>query len=708
MSTVSVIIPVYNTEEYLKQAIQSILKQSYKKLEVIIIDDCSEDNSVSIIQKFAKQDNRIKFHQHSERKGVGAARNLGMKLATGDYIYFFDSDDYLPPDTISYLVEHIKEHDMIRGRMKSTELNSGFSIIFKGEFVPKIYTSNKYNLIKNNSACNFLIKRKFIEENALSFSEENKIYSDLYFIVPALHETNKVPYLNEAVYFKRRRNDPVRNIALSQYDEKIKINDFLKSYIDIKEFSQDKELNEFLDNKFLNFYRKDIVNYYDDEDNINHIFPKLYEASTKISKGYLDQYDYILKREIKTLLRGNKGKYINLIKRYNFFRDMKKGLKSKNNFYLFLYRRIFTKLPINKKLVFFESFQGRSYSDNPKYIYEYMLENKKQYRFVWSLNDKQDIIGNPTVVKRLSLRYYYYLARAKYWVSNARMPNKLYKREETVYLQTWHGTPLKKLASDMDNVYMPGTNIVKYKKNFQEETSKWDYLISANEYSSEIFKRAFWFNKEMLEFGYPRNDILYNKNNENDINKIKEKLNLPKNKKIIMYAPTWRDDEFIGKGNYKFSLKLDLDRLKKQLGDDYVIILRMHYLISSNLDISEFKDFAFDLSNYNDISELYLISDILITDYSSVFFDYANLQRPILFYMYDIEKYRDQLRGFYLDLKELPGPILKTTKDVIETILNIDEVEGDYKKLYEEFYERFCNWDDGKASANVVKTVFDR
>src|SRR5699024_4221444 len=154
----------------------------------------------------------------------------------------------------------------------------------------------------------------------------------------------------------------------------------------------------------------------------------------------------------------------------------------------------------------------------------------------------------------------------------------------------------------------------------------------------------------LLEYGYPRNDILYNWNSKLKVEELKKRLNLPTDKKVILYAPTWRDDEFYSVGKYKFSLKLDLENMERALDEEYIIILRMHYLIASNLDISDYPSFVFDFSNYSDISELYLVSDILITDYSSVFFDYANLKRPILFYTYDLEKYRNQLRGFYLDL----------------------------------------------------------
>src|SRR5699024_7268627 len=204
------------------------------------------------------------------------------------------------------------------------------------------------------------------------------------------------------------------------------------------------------------------------------------------------------------------------------------------------------------------------------------------------------------------------------------------------------------------------------------------------------------------------NDIIYTKNNNKDIQELKTLLKLPKNKKVILYAPTWRDDEYYSKGNYSFELNLNLAKMQKELGNDYVIILRMHYLIASEIDISQYEGFVYDYSLYSDVGELYLVSDILITDYSSVFFDYANLQRPILFYTYDIEKYRGQLRGFYLDMEtELPGPLLETTDEIIDKIKNIRELNESYANRYKTFYNRFCGWDNGKATQKTIETVFN-
>src|SRR5690606_36606293 len=220
----------------------------------------------------------------------------------------------------------------------------------------------------------------------------------------------------------------------------------------------------------------------------------------------------------------------------------------------------------------------------------------------------------------------------------------------------------------------PGTNTEKYKRNFLFEASKWDYLISPNRYSTEIFQRAFGFQKTIVESGYPRNDFLITHNDPETIKKIKQQMNLPLDKKIILYAPTWRDNQYYAKGKYKFDLQLDLKKMQSIFGDNYIFLLRLHYLVAENLDLSPYQNFAYDFSKHDDIRDLYLISDILITDYSSVFFDYAILKRPMVFFVFDIDDYRDRLRGFYFDFeKYAPGPLVKTTDELIAEIQKIEE-----------------------------------
>lgn len=714
MSTVSIIMPVYNTEKFLEESIGSILKQSYQDFELIIINDNSSDNSKAHIDYIAKGDSRVKVFHFNVTKGVGYARNFGVQQATGEFVYFVDSDDYLNNDTLQLLVDGIGNHSLIAGKLVQSHLSESNENDDENEDIDseedltdliKFYEGQKkYNLIQNKSVLNKLIRKDFLQEHNMEFSEDITRYSDMELMVPALLYTDEVPYLKVSEYNKRKRNDPVSNPSVMQLGAEGRIKDFMSMYNRLKDMYSDKDLNIFLDRQLFNFYRKPVVRFFRSNHNVDCVYEDLKDAMRRVNHWSKAKKYKLAYKEMRTIKRKNIKKFKKLNLKNHRKRKIRNALKGRRRFYIQLYRAVFMKMPIKKKTVVFESFLGKSYSDSPKYIYEYMLKHKKNYNFIWVFNEKKNIPGNAKQVKRFSLAYFYHMARAKYWVSNSRLPITLNKREENVYLQTWHGTPLKQLVFDMNDVYSADP---KYKSNFYKQSRRWDYLSSPNQFSTDVFRRAFKFEKEMLEFGYPRNDILYKKNTTEDILALKRKMKLPTDKKVVLYAPTWRDDEFYSRGKYKFTLQLDLEKLQRELGDEYVVVLRMHYFIASQMDISQFEGFAYDFSKYDDIAELYLVSDILITDYSSVFFDYANLKRPILFYTYDLEKYRDKLRGFYIDIEtEVPGPLVRDTDQVLHAIKNIEDVKETYASRYEEFYHRFCEWDDGEASRKTVERVF--
>ena len=261
----------------------------------------------------------------------------------------------------------------------------------------------------------------------------------------------------------------------------------------------------------------------------------------------------------------------------------------------------------------------------------------------------------------------------------------------------------------MDYIDMSGNqDINSYHEEFIKNTSTWQYLISQNEYSSEIFKRAFDFKGEMLEIGYPRNDILINKNNREEIDEIKTKLNMPKDKKIILYAPTWRDNKFYAKGEYKFATEMDFDKLYEELSDEYTLIVKFHYLVKENIDWTKYNDFIIECDADWDIQELYLISDMMITDYSSVMFDYSILKRPMIFFTYDLDDYKNNLRDFYFDMvEEVPGPICRTNDEMIAYIKNYseDNYKLEFGEKYKRWNEKFNEFDDGNACKKIIELI---
>ena len=242
-------------------------------------------------------------------------------------------------------------------------------------------------------------------------------------------------------------------------------------------------------------------------------------------------------------------------------------------------------------------------------------------------------------------------------------------------------------------------------KSYDDDSKQYNYLISPNSFTSEKYQSCFKVSSDKIkEFGYPRNDFLVNLK-QDQIEQLKVKLGLPSDKKIILYAPTWRDNSFNHKG-YTFNLQCDFKKWQHYLEKDYVVIFKPHYLISNKFDNEQFKDFLYLFDANIDINELYAVSDLLITDYSSVFFDYSILDRPILFYMYDLDDYRDNLRGFYLDIdKDLPGQVVKHEEDLFKIIINDMHNFESIKALRKDFINKYHTSEQGNASKKIIDNL---
>ena len=360
---------------------------------------------------------------------------------------------------------------------------------------------------------------------------------------------------------------------------------------------------------------------------------------------------------------------------------------------------LFRRLPIKKKWIVFESMWGTKYSCNPRYFYEFVNENHRDYKCIWSLNDENTpIVGDGVRVRRLSLRYYYYMARAKYFVNNVNFHKTHKKRKNQIEVQTMHGTPLKSIGLDVVSDFPTE----KSRCDYIEKCKRWDYLLVQSSFVENLSRTAFCFDKEVLKTGYPRTDVLFEDNRKESIESLKKKLGLPTDKKVIMYAPTWRI-----KGDHK--QMLDVERMKARLSSDYILIQRLHHFSAIGYDSIETDGFVFDFTNYSSIEDLYSITDILITDYSSVMFDYAVLGRPMLFYAYDLDNYRDKLRGLYFDIEtEAPGPVLYTTDEVICAIENIDNTIDANKDKVTAFNDKYIEYECKDSSKKIFEIITEQ
>lgn len=370
-------------------------------------------------------------------------------------------------------------------------------------------------------------------------------------------------------------------------------------------------------------------------------------------------------------------------------------------------------MSVKEESIIFESFNGRAISDNPKAIFDHMQNDEfSNYQMWWSISrsyfhEYKEIYPELNLIKRFSLKWLYELGRSRFWILNARMPYWIKKPKHTIFIQTWHGTPLKKIGLDLLEIHMPETELTAYKKAFKDEADSWDYLLVPNNYSAEIFKSSFDFKKEMIKKGYPRNDRLINYNTTGEIEKIKKNLDIPIEHKVILYAPTWRDDFYYCKGKYKFKLPFDLNTVQEIVGEGVTFIIHPHYLIQDQIDTQD-HDWVKVYSKHEEISLLYLISNLLITDYSSTMFDFAILQRPILLFMYDFERYKDVTRGFYFDINQnAPGPIANNATEFYKLLKEymLKEEFSIYKNKLAQFHATYCNWEEGTASIEISKLI---
>lgn len=368
---------------------------------------------------------------------------------------------------------------------------------------------------------------------------------------------------------------------------------------------------------------------------------------------------------------------------------------------------------INNQVVF-ECFKGKFINDSPLSIYKELKKQASHFQFIWVVRDYRWIIDNlddpeilevcldknTNIVKYGSEAYLKAYATSKYWVTNCRIPYRISKKQGQVFIQCWHGTPLKKMAHDIKVGTNVKTSLDGLKFTYDHEVKRLDYFISPSKYASECFCSSFnMAPSKILELGYPRNDkLIINKNNIQLTENIKRRLGIDNSKKIILYAPTWRDDKVCSvNGNHILTNPLDSEGFLSKF-ENTVFLYRGHYFTKPENEMIDF----IDVSNVNDINDLFLISDMLITDYSSLFFDYANLERPIYFYMPDLEEYRDKTRGFYLDVHtELPGPIAKNPDELAEFILDND---FDYS-IFELFNDKYNTYEDGNSAMRVIKEL---
>ncbi|MFI0238874.1 CDP-glycerol glycerophosphotransferase family protein [Streptomyces sp. NPDC016845] len=373
-----------------------------------------------------------------------------------------------------------------------------------------------------------------------------------------------------------------------------------------------------------------------------------------------------------------------------------------------VYHRYLCRLPVSRGTVVFESHMGKCYGDSPRALHEELrgLEKSHGLRAVWSYATSPDgFPADARLVRRWSWRYLWALARAEYWVDNQGFPQALTKPRETTYLQTWHGSAYKRMGHDE---IRHKTRNAPQRARLDRAVSRFDHFLVRSEHDVHTLARAYRIPEErLLRVGYPRNDRLVAARERDEREGRLPRpapaaaLGIPDHRTVVLYAPTFRGDP----KSRTVRLPLDVRAFADAFGDTHVLLVRAHYLEAAALPPTP-PGSVIDVSAHHDVSELLCLADVLVTDYSSIMFDYALLDRPILHFAPDLDAYAAE-RGSYFDLRaRAGGPVVDTQDELHRTLAGIKKTDRAWQERRRAFAAEFGSYDDGGAARAVVDALF--
>ena len=682
---VSVIMPSYNAEKYISKAIESILNQTFTDFEFIILNDGSTDKTPSIIAEYSQKDKRIKFIDNNKNQGFIASLNQCLDTAKGEYIAKMDSDDISLPTRLEKQVAYLDEHQEVG------PVGIGYKAFDKGDF--EVIHPPVVGLIDFFKTCCttvFMLRRQIVENNHLRFRKEY-LHAEDYDFYTQFIKYAPIHNLQEILYLYRWHGE---NVSIKY--NKIQVENTKKVQKNMLNFlSADSAIQEKL---------------------LQIACPKL----PKKKKCYIYNLIPLSKKQ-----KGNKTRYylFHFIPLWKKKKDGKKVryylfnflpvLKRKNKqFFLFFFcpviprikwAIIFNKLPVKKNRVLFWSMAGQGFGDNPKYIALEMLKRKK-FELIWlydkdRLKFKEEFPEEIKLVEWHSLKALYYLATYNIFISNVRQDllhkDGLKKKKGQIYIHTWHGNFGKKIEADYPK--LPEW----YVKRAQQDSKDIDYLSSGTKWTEEnVFnEKTFWYSGKYFRGGSPRNDILFNLPG-----KIKDKIyhyfNISSDDKILMYAPTFRDNH--NQDVYKIDYVALKKAVESKFGGKWTILSRLHPNMVMEENALPNYSWLKDATKYPDMQELLAISDSLITDYSSSIFDFLITGRPSFIYATD-RAYYETTRGFMWKFEDTPFSVASDNQQLIQNILDFDKEK--YSKDVQKFMDQVKFYDHGDASKKLVDFI---
>jgi CDP-glycerol glycerophosphotransferase len=719
--SLSIVLPVYGVADYLPRCLDSILDDvpGQLRLQVVAVDDCSPDGSGAILDARAAVDPRLTVLHLEHNRGLGGAREAGLAEATGDYVWFVDSDDWLAEGALGAVAERlaaVRPDVLVTGFARvypdgSTEPDTWRRLL---DGVPETFTLAERPALLQMilSAWNKVVRREFLLGLGVRFGDG--YYEDISVTYPLLLAAERISYLDRDCYFYRRqREGAITNTASPRHADAFAQYDAVFGFLDrhprtpaaLRRLVFDRTVKQavtVLDTPGLvpdglrrdffgrtaDHFRRHRPAGYTHPGGLRGVQYRLVERDAWGAYQQLRPLQALPRTLRRTISQGGQG----------LKRGARKAVRGAGRRGLYeAYRR----LPLDQGLAVYAAYWYRGYACNPAAIYEKARELAPAVRGVWVVETRAQAAALPPGVPYVIANTPAYLramATAKYLVNNVNFPHTMTKRPGSVHVQTQHGTPLKLLGLDLRDRPEAGGDM-----DFErmlEHVARWDYLVSPNPHSSKAFGSAYPGRYQVLETGYPRNDRLANASPAESA-AIRERLGIPAGSTAVLYAPTHREQ------HAGYVPALDLAALAAALGPDFTLLVRTHYFYADpERDLG--AGTVLDVSGHPSVEELYLAADILVTDYSSAMFDYAVLDRPIVVFAPDWADYQ-RIRGVYFDLRAEPPGLFTTTQGELEQALVDGRATGpEPERARAAFRARFCPWDDGGAAERVVREVFTR
>ncbi|MEU9285070.1 bifunctional glycosyltransferase family 2 protein/CDP-glycerol:glycerophosphate glycerophosphotransferase [Streptomyces sp. NPDC048275] len=708
MPRFSVIVPAYKVQAYLHECLESVLDQSYPDLELIAVDDHSPDACGAIIDEFAARDGRVRPVHLPENVGLGRARNAGLERATGDYLIFLDSDDTLTPDALRAIADRLKEtaepdvlvYDYARTYWNGRTVRNQFAEQLTEQGPAPFPLDARPGLLKVLMVVwNKAYRREFVEREGFTFPPG--YYEDTPWTYPVLVSAETIATLDRVcVHYRQRRLGNILGTSS-------------RSHFDI--FEQYDRVFAHLDAHPELAARWRPVLFRRMVDHLSTVFTKrdrlprgsraefLRKARTHYRRYRTPGAPVRPRARVRhALVRLGTHRTYRLLSlashaRKKSLRGMKELLRTTRGAALQFHYRVQLRLPLRADRAVFSSYWGRGHGCNPGALESAFRALAPHIRTAWIAHPEHHHTIPPST-RRLrpgTTAYWTALARSKYLVNNVNFDRRLVKRSGQIMIQTQHGTPLKHMGLDLQD--RPAAARDTDFAELLRSADKWDYCLSGNRHSTLVWERVFPAAFTTLEYGLPRNDV-FQRATSADVSRLRASLGIPEAAVAVLYAPTYRDYRRAQR------LGLDLERVLRRLGPSFVVLTRAHHSYAAPLTHTPGARII-DVSDHPSVESLCLASDALITDYSSLMFDYAALDRPIVIHADDWEAY-EASRGTYFDLRAFPPGAVARSEDELIDIFSSGHWRGSRSsQLRAAFRERFCPYEDGRAAERVVRHV---